>query len=1024
MSANIVEEIKDRLDIVEVIGRYVRLDKAGRNYKAPCPFHDDKTPSFVVFPGTQSWYCFGACHTGGDLFDFVMRREKLEFRDALRELARQANVTLTVSPETAAAWQAQRAQGDILLAAARHFRTSLQASPAALAYAHSRGWTDETITAAGLGYFDGDWSAVRAALSAAGVDLEAPAARAVLKMPPGLLVYPHLQAGRVAYLAGRGIAEKRHWNLPQDLVGPKQPYYNHAWHKAVPLAVVVEGQADAVTLAQWNIPAVALAGCGLPKSRQSDAPSPADSAADSAHGAALIAALARCGTVALGLDADDAGQASITDLAAALLKSGVTATRLRVVRWPAKDPNAWLQEAAATDADAQALIQESPTWLDQLIGDAAALSDEFARDAAIYNVFAVLPALTTLELARRKDTIMSSLDLNSDTYEALLRAARREAGLNDNGRPQYDVIAGRLCHRTLDQHGNEKVNPLCNFAATIVADIVEDDGERQERRFVIAGRHASGHNLPQIEIEAAEFAQMNWPLPKWGASAAVAAGNSSKDHLRVAILTTSRQVEKRYEYSHLGWRKVDDRMIYLSAAGAIGMDGVQVRLLQDLAAYRLPPSAQNTRAAVAASLRFLDTGDQAMTVPLWAAVYLAPLSSIIAPSFTIWLFGTTGSLKSTATALAMCHFGRFAYNTPPASWTGTANALELKAFLCKDSLLWVDDFVTQSTIAGTNELKAKADQLLRDWGNRAGRSRMNAELKLRRTFVPRGLVLSTAEQLPPGQSILSRLFAVEATPTLMTRGQGSPLSLAQQNDAPLYPHAMTGYLSWLATEYDTLAAELPERLFRYTEAARSEGAHLRMPANVACLFIGYEMGLNYAVTVGALSAPDAANLRTAGWQTLLTLAEKQNEMVVEEKPVELYLSAIEQMLSTGTIYLRHRERPDDLLSAWPVNRVPMSEHIGWYDEQYLYLLPKVAFGAVWRFYRSSGVVFPDNERGVREKLLEQKLLHPQGDSRADRFTYRLPLGADMPRVLRIFRPVESADNAQADAPAEKVEGSS
>ena len=79
-----VDEIKQRLDIVEVISSYVTLKKAGRNYKGICPFHAEKTPSFVVFPDTQSWHCFGACGTGGDVFSFVMQQENQDFAGALR----------------------------------------------------------------------------------------------------------------------------------------------------------------------------------------------------------------------------------------------------------------------------------------------------------------------------------------------------------------------------------------------------------------------------------------------------------------------------------------------------------------------------------------------------------------------------------------------------------------------------------------------------------------------------------------------------------------------------------------------------------------------------------------------------------------------------------------------------------------------------------------------------------------------------------------------------------------------------
>lgn len=161
----VVDEIKNRIDIVDFISGYVSLKKAGRNYKGLCPFHSEKTPSFIVFPDSQSWHCFGACGTGGDIFTFLMKRENLDFGEALRVLAARAGVQLEPTTPAKAAEQEQEERLFAINAAAAEYFHDLLVSSAqaehARAYLEKRGVTPESRRAFQLGYSLNDWHALQ-----------------------------------------------------------------------------------------------------------------------------------------------------------------------------------------------------------------------------------------------------------------------------------------------------------------------------------------------------------------------------------------------------------------------------------------------------------------------------------------------------------------------------------------------------------------------------------------------------------------------------------------------------------------------------------------------------------------------------------------------------------------------------------------------------------------------------------------------------------------------------------------------
>lgn len=150
------EQIKSRLDVVTLIQSYIKLDKAGVNYKARCPFHSEKTPSFYVSPGRDIWHCFG-CGKGGDIFRFIMEMEGLDFHEALRTLAERTGVEIRGGE-----YENRGVKKRLLLLleeTAKFFESSLVQEKAALDYLNERGLSSESIKNFGIGFAPDSWRA-------------------------------------------------------------------------------------------------------------------------------------------------------------------------------------------------------------------------------------------------------------------------------------------------------------------------------------------------------------------------------------------------------------------------------------------------------------------------------------------------------------------------------------------------------------------------------------------------------------------------------------------------------------------------------------------------------------------------------------------------------------------------------------------------------------------------------------------------------------------------------------------------
>ena len=270
---DVVDEIKQRIDIVELIGETVKLRKSGKNYTGFCPFHPNtRTPAFVVFPESNNWRCFGACNEGGDIFRFVMKKEGWDFPEALRHLAARAGVELKPrTPEMEAAEEAHQRLRQALEAAVTLYRHHLLENPAGapvLEYLRRRGLSDAILETFEIGFAPPGWETARQYLTHRGYsDQELHEAGLVSERDSGgfhdrfrnrIMIPIRDERGRMAGFGARIVDPQdvpKFLNSPQTAIFDKGRllYGLDRARKAIRAAnqaVIVEGYLDVIALHQ------------------------------------------------------------------------------------------------------------------------------------------------------------------------------------------------------------------------------------------------------------------------------------------------------------------------------------------------------------------------------------------------------------------------------------------------------------------------------------------------------------------------------------------------------------------------------------------------------------------------------------------------------------------------------------------------------------------------------------------------------------------------------------------------------
>ena len=438
------EEIKSKIDIVELIGGYIPLKKTGRNYKALCPFHTEKTPSFVVSPERQIFKCFG-CETGGDIFGFLMKYENMDFVEALRTLAKRAGVQLKGRRDKSGRWEQKEKLFEINRLASDFFHWVLlkdKVGKRALDYALSRGIKKESIETFKLGYAPRSWESLQkffatrgykpADLETAGLVIKSEGGRGFYDRFRGRLIFPLFDhRGNTAGFAGRLLDPKavgaKYVNTPETSVYVKGNLLyglNVAKGeiKKKNSAVVVEGEIDAISSYQAGVKnVVAIKGSALTENQ-----------------ARLLKRYTE--NISLALDADAAGDAAARRGIEIADQAGLD---IKVVRVPlGKDPDDCAQKNPSLWRKA---VAEAIPVFDFFIDSALSRFDEKTAVGKKKIGQEVLPILGRISDEIVKAHYLQKLAREIDVEEGVLRVEMNKMrdGKWEVGSGRWEVGGGK-----------------------------------------------------------------------------------------------------------------------------------------------------------------------------------------------------------------------------------------------------------------------------------------------------------------------------------------------------------------------------------------------------------------------------------------------------------------------------------------------------------------------------------------------------------------------------------------------------
>ena len=518
---------------------------------------------------------------------------------------------------------------------------------------------------------------------------------------------------------------------------------------------------------------------------------------------------------------------------------------------------------------------------------------------------------------------------------------------------------------------NSDNQEVCNFIPIINGQRLEDG----KHKLLISGIGSNNELLPSVLLDITTIQKKLWVTEYYGFAYYI---NKKRldDFMTIIRHLCSKSSTKRV-YNHTGLIQEDNKWYYAHANGCIGGIDADVELDESIDNYYLPDKITNIHDACNHSLKLCNVLKDDKGMILQSLVYLSPLVDIIAqigkpPEMLVWLWGKTGSRKTSLARAYLSHFGDFT-NKIPCTFNDTKTSIELKANLLKDTLCLCDDFAPKQDKREMFNQNSTAETILRMYGDRIAKGRSNNKLEVKKMNIPRGMMLVTGESIISGESSNARLLSVEVNRESVDLN----ILTEVQNNMSLLGQAMRGYIEWLLKQLNDQNSEesLGDILMYNFRTYRDELmdkykdiVHGRTIESIAWIKLGFNCMLNYMLDLEAISEVESELYEERLEVVTDELINTQTKLVTDNSPTEEFLNTLKELIDSNSIRLGTLNKSNQVIED-------KLEYVsGYKDQNYYYFYTDKVYKAFVQEQYKKRVGVSIGQRELVKQLREEGIV--------------------------------------------------